>query len=111
MAGNTDHVTLTEENFASEVLESSKPTLVDFWAKWCGPCRAFAPVIEELARQFKGKATVGKVDIDEHPDLAARYAVRAIPSLLFFRDGEVVDRVTGRVPAPVLAQKLDALLQ
>ena len=110
MEHNNTYVTLTEENFRRETLESATPVLVDFWAGWCGPCRAIAPVIDELASTFDGRATVGKVDVDEQPGLAQQYRIRSIPSLLFFRDGTVVDRVAGTAPRSVLAEKLERLL-
>jgi len=84
--------------------------LVDFWASWCSPCRAIAPVIEELAADFEGSAKVAKVDVDENQSLAAQFAVRGIPTLLFFRDGEVVDKVTGVEEKAFLAKKLEALV-
>ena len=101
--------TLDTDNFEHEVLHSDQPVLVDFWADWCPPCKAIGPVIEEIATEFEGIARVGKVDVDENKALAERYAIGAIPSLLFFRDGEVVDRVQGVVSESELAAKLRAL--
>lgn len=102
---------LTAESFRSAVLESDRPVLVDFWAEWCPPCRAIAPVIERLAADYEGRAAVAKVDVDAHPELARAYDVRSIPSLLFFRGGEVVDRVIGAAPPAELTRKLDRILE
>ncbi len=88
-------VTLTEQNFAQEVLQSATPTLVDFWAEWCGPCKMIAPVLDELADEFLGRARVGKVNIDDHQALAAQYGIRAIPTLLLFKKGEVIEQLVG----------------
>ncbi len=109
MAKEAKYITLTEENFQSEVLESTNPVLVDFWAEWCGPCHALAPVIEELAVDFEGRAKVGKLDVDDNTTIAMEYVIRSIPTLLFFRDGQIVDQVTGITPKKVIAEKLDSL--
>ena len=110
---NTDkkYVKLNEENFEREVLESSEPVLVDFWADWCQPCHAIAPAIEALASELEGSAKVGKLDVEEIPALAERFAIHSIPSLLFFKDGKEVDRVTGVVSKEVLAEKLTVLVR
>jgi thioredoxin 1 len=110
MADNGKYVTLTEDNFKSEVLESGKPVLVDFWASWCGPCHIIAPAIEELASEFDGQATIGKVNVDEQPGVAEQYGIRSIPSLLFFQDGKVVDQVVGAAPKKALAEKLTSMI-
>ncbi len=102
-------VTLDADNFDREVLQSDHPVLVDFWADWCPPCKAIGPVIEELATEFEGIARVGKVDVDGNKSLAERFAITSIPTLLFFRNGEVVDRVQGVVPKRELTAKLTAL--
>ena len=107
---NTKYITLSQENFRQEVLESRKPVLVDFWAEWCGPCRAIAPVIEGLAEEFGGRAVVAKLDVDAYPEVAGPYDVRGIPTLLFFQNGKVVDRIIGLAPRQDIAQKLEALL-
>ena len=99
---------LTERNF-SEIVAATPLLLVDFWAPWCGPCRAVAPVLEELARAETGRVVVAKVNVDEEPTLAQRYGVQAIPTLLFFKDGRVVDTVVGAPPKAELARRLTAL--
>ena len=111
MAQDNRSLTLTEENFQREVLESSQPVLVDFWAGWCGPCHSVAPTIEELAEVFDGTAKVGKVDVDEQEALARSFEVRSIPTLLYFLNGEVVDRTIGAASKEVLAGKLAALIE
>jgi thioredoxin 1 len=88
-------VTLTQDNFQSEVLQASQPILVDFWAEWCGPCKMLAPILDELAQEYDGKARIGKVDIDQHQNLAAQYGISAIPTLLLFHNGQVVDQMRG----------------
>jgi thioredoxin 1 len=111
MTENSKYITLTENTFQKEVLKSTEPVLVDFWADWCGPCHRIAPTIEELAGEFEGRAKVGKLNVDQDGSVAAQYGVRSIPTLLFFKDGRVVDQVIGVVPKKMLADKLDALLQ
>ena len=108
--GDAKYITATEENFKSEVIESSQPVLVDFWAEWCGPCKMIAPVIEELAAEFDGKAKVVKVNVDEQPKLAQEYGVRSIPTLLFFRDGKVAEQLVGAAQKEALAEKLNSLI-
>ena len=88
-------VTLTEANFTDEVLNSPTPVLVDFWAEWCGPCKMIAPVLEELASEFDGRVKIGKVNIDDHQALATQHGIRAIPTLLLFKDGEVSEQIVG----------------
>ncbi len=108
--GDAKYITATEENFKSEVIESSQPVLVDFWAEWCGPCKMIAPAIEELAADFDGKAKVVKVNVDEQPRLAQEYGVRSIPTLLFFRDGKVAEQLVGAAQKEALAEKLNRLI-
>jgi thioredoxin 1 len=88
-------LTLTEKNFETEVLKSSQPVLVDFWATWCGPCKMIAPLLDELAEAYQGRAKIGKVDVDQESNLAARYGIQAIPTLLLFKDGQVVGQMVG----------------
>jgi len=102
---------ITDANFQKEVMDSDKVTLVDFWAAWCGPCRMIAPAIEELAEDFKDRAIVGKLNVDENPQVSAQFGVRSIPTLLFIKNGEVVDKQVGVAPKSVLAQKLEALIE
>ena len=101
---------LTDANFEEKVLNSDKPALVDFWAVWCGPCRMVGPVVEELANDYEGKAIVGKVDVDNNPEIAQKYGIRNIPTILFIKNGEVVDKQVGASPKATLAEKLDAML-
>ncbi|MBN8650946.1 MAG: thioredoxin [Cytophagales bacterium] len=98
---------LTDSNF-DEVINSEKPVLVDFWAEWCGPCKMIGPVVEELAGDYEGKAVVAKINVDENPQVTARFGVRNIPTLLVFKNGQVVDKQVGAVPKSVLSQKLQA---
>ena len=109
MTTNTKYIALTDKNFETQVLESKQPVLVDFWAAWCGPCNTLAPLIEELASEVEGRAKVAKLEIDSNPDTVLRYGVRSIPTLLFFKDGRVVDQVIGVAPKKVIADKLEAL--
>jgi len=102
-------IKITDENF-NEVLGTDKPVLVDFWAEWCGPCKMIGPVVEELAGEYEGKAVIGKVDVDSNPEVSAKFGIRSIPTLLVFKNGEVVDKQVGAVGKNVLAQKLDAQL-
>lgn len=100
----------TDANFQKEVLESDKLTVIDFWAEWCGPCRAIGPVIEELAKEYEGKANVGKVNVDVNPNLSINFGITSIPAILFVKGGQVVDKQIGAVPKAVLDKKIQAHL-
>ena len=101
---------LTDANFEETIANTDKPVLVDFWAVWCGPCRMVGPVVEEIANDYEGKAIVGKVDVDNNPEVAQKYGIRNIPTILFLKNGEVVDKQVGAVGRAALAEKLDAML-
>jgi thioredoxin 1 len=109
MAENANITTLTDDNFEEEVLNSDQPVLVDFWATWCGPCRQIAPIVEDLADEFEGRAKVGKVDVDENPQTAQQFGVRSIPTLLFFKDGEVQETLVGASGKKPLKDTLEEL--
>lgn len=100
-------VVLTDANFDAAI-NSDKPVLVDFWAEWCGPCKMIGPAVEELANEYEGRAVVAKLNVDENPQMTAKFGVRSIPTLLVFRKGQVVDKQIGAVPKSILAQKLEA---
>ena len=105
MAGNATE--LQDASFDQEVLQSDQPYLVDFWAPWCGPCRMIGPIVEELAGEYAGKLKVGKVNVDDNQDIAARYGIASIPTLMLFKGGELRERITGAVPKATLKQAID----
>ncbi|MBM3452244.1 MAG: thioredoxin [Bacteroidetes bacterium] len=100
---------ITDQNFEELVLKSEKPVLVDFWAEWCGPCRMIGPVVDELSTDYADKAIIGKVNVDENPGISAQFGIRSIPTILYIKNGEVVDRNVGAASKSQLADKLNAL--
>lgn len=103
-------VTLTDQNFSTEVLQNQEPVLVDFWAPWCGPCRIVGPIVEEIAQEFTGKVKVGKLNVDENSATAQKYGVMSIPTLAIFKNGEVVDQLIGAHPKEAIAEHLEKVL-
>jgi thioredoxin 1 len=100
----------TDANFDELVLKSDKPVIVDLWAVWCGPCRMVGSIVEEIGEEYKEQAVVGKLDVDNNPEIARRYSIRNIPTILFFKNGEIVDKQVGAVPKQVIVGKLEPLL-
>jgi thioredoxin 1 len=103
-------IEITDANFKELVLNSDKPVLLDFWAEWCGPCRMVGPFVEEIAKEYEGKAVVGKVDVDNNPEVSMEFGIRNIPTILFFKGGKIVDKQVGAVPKSVLENKLKSQL-
>jgi thioredoxin 1 len=101
---------ITDANFEELVINSDKPVMIDFWAVWCGPCRIIAPIVEEMAEEYDGKAVIGKVDVDSNPNVAMKYGIRNIPTVLFIKNGEIADKQVGAAPKNVFASKLNVLL-
>ncbi len=101
---------LTAGNFDEVVLQSEQPVMVDFWAQWCGPCKIIGPIIEEIHAEYQGKAAIGKVDVDQQQELASRFGIRNIPTILFFKNGQIVDKITGAAPKREFTNKLDRLI-
>ena len=102
-------IELTDKNFDEVVLQSDKPVIVDFWAEWCGPCRMVGPIVEEIGKDFEDKAVVGKLDVDSNPAVTQKFGIRNIPTVLFFKNGEIADKQVGAVPKNNLVSKLEAL--
>jgi thioredoxin 1 len=100
----------TDANFQNEVLDSPQLTVVDFWAEWCGPCRAIGPVVEDLSHEYAGKVNIGKLNVDQNPQVSMKYGITSIPAILFIKDGQIVDRQIGVVPKSVLEKKIQAHL-
>ena len=103
-------ITFTDANFDAEALKSDVPVVVDFWATWCGPCRMIAPIMEELAGQYEGKVKIGKLDVDENQQVAIKYGVRSIPTVLILKGGEIKDTIIGAVPKGTFVEKLEKIL-
>jgi thioredoxin 1 len=101
---------LTDNNFDSDVLKSDLPVLVDFWAPWCGPCKIVEPIVEEIAKEYDGKLRVGKLNTDDNPQVASKYGVMSIPTLMIFNKGELIDRIIGAQPKNAIKDKIDAVL-
>ncbi|MBD2753459.1 thioredoxin [Spirosoma validum] len=110
MAAGTHAVEATDANF-NDLINSDKPVLVDFWAEWCGPCKMIGPVVEQLAGEYEGKAVVAKMDVDQNSAVPAKFGIRSIPTLMIFKNGQLVDKVIGAVPKNVLEQKLQGALE
>lgn len=104
-------IEITDSNFEQVVMKAEKPVLMDFWAEWCGPCRMIGPIVEELANEYSGRAVIGKVDVDSNPGISTKFGIRNIPTVLFVKNGVVVDKQVGAVPKNVLEGKLEALLK
>jgi len=103
-------IEITDANFEELLAKSDKPIMIDFWAVWCGPCRMIAPIVEEMSGEYEGKAIIGKVDVDSNPNIAVKYGIRNIPTVLFVKNGEVVDKQVGAAPKASFTAKLNALL-
>jgi thioredoxin 1 len=107
----TEPIHVTDAEFDAKVLQSSVPVIVDFWAPWCGPCRMVAPILDELSKEYDGQIVVAKVNTDENPQHAIQFGVQGIPTMLFVKDGEIVDRMVGAAPKPAIQQRIDALVE
>ena len=107
----TEPIHVTDAEFETKIMQSSVPVIVDFWAPWCGPCRMVAPILDELSKEYDGKIVVAKVNTDENPQHAMQYGVQGIPTMLFVKDGQVVDRMVGAAPKPTIQQHINAILE
>jgi thioredoxin 1 len=103
-------IEVTDNNFENLVIKSDKPVLVDFWAEWCGPCRMVGPLVKEISQEYEGRAVIAKLDVDSNPAVSAKFGIRNIPTILYFKNGEIVDKQVGAVPKNVIASKLEAIL-
>jgi thioredoxin 1 len=103
-------IDVTDSTFDKVVINSDKPVIVDFWAEWCGPCRMVGPIVKEISQDFEGRAVVTKLDVDNNPEISAKFGIRNIPTILFFKNGQIVDKQVGAVPKNVLVSKLEAIL-
>lgn len=103
-------IEITDSNFTEVAMNSDKPVMIDFWAEWCGPCRMVGPIVEEMSHDYDGKAVIGKVNVDENPDVSAKFGIRNIPTIIFLKGGQVVDKSVGAVPKNVLTEKMEALI-
>jgi thioredoxin 1 len=103
-------IDVTDANFDKEVIQSNSLVLVDFWAEWCGPCRMVAPIVKEIEQDFEGRVVVAKLDVDNNPEVSNKFGIRNIPTILFFKNGEIVDKQVGAVPKNVLVAKVEAIL-
>ncbi|MEA3485636.1 MAG: thioredoxin [Candidatus Aerophobetes bacterium] len=105
-----EKVIFNQDNWEEEALNSNLPVMIDFWAEWCAPCHMIVPLVEKMAKEYQGKVKVGRLNVDENPDIAAKYGIRGIPTLLFFKNGQLADRIVGVAPEQALSEKLENLI-